>query len=59
MKSGILCAYAAAKWRKEVPFIVALDAPTHLDDGWLNKKLIASIPEGGALRLVSLEVKFG
>lgn len=56
---GILCAYAAAKWRKDVPFIVALDAPAHLDDGWLTKKLIASIPEGGALRLVSLEVKFG
>jgi len=56
---GILCAYAAAKWRKDVPFTVALDAPAHLDDGWLTKKLIASIPEGGALRLVSLEVKFG
>jgi pimeloyl-ACP methyl ester carboxylesterase len=56
---GILCHYAAAKWRRDVPFIVSLDAPMHLDDGWLAQRLIASIPEKGNLRLVSLEVKFG
>jgi pimeloyl-ACP methyl ester carboxylesterase len=56
---GILCHYAAAKWRKDVPVIVALDAPMHLDDGWLARGLIGSIPEKGSLRLVSLEVKFG
>jgi pimeloyl-ACP methyl ester carboxylesterase len=56
---GILCHYAAAKWRSDIPFIVALDAPMQLDDGWLAKRLIGSIPEGKSLRLISLEVKFG
>jgi len=56
---GILCAYAAAKWRKQIPFIVALDAPVHIDDGWLAKTLASSASQGGYLRLVSLEVKFG
>jgi hypothetical protein len=56
---GILCHYAAAKWRSDVPFIVALDAPMHLDDGWLARGLIDSVPAKGNLRLVSLEVKFG
>jgi uncharacterized protein len=56
---GILCAYAAAKWRKEIPFIVALDAPVHIDDGWLAKTLASSAAGPGPLRLVSLEVKFG
>jgi len=56
---GILCHYAAARWRRAVPFIVALDAPMHIDDGWLVRGLIGSIPEKGNLRLVSLEVKFG
>jgi len=56
---GILCAYVAAKWRKEIPFVVALDAPVHIDDGWLAKLLASSTAEPGYLRLVSLEVKFG
>jgi hypothetical protein len=56
---GILCAYVAAKWRKEIPFVVALDAPVHIDDGWLAKTLASSAAEPGNLRLVSLEVKFG
>jgi hypothetical protein len=56
---GILCHYAAAKWRREVPFIVALDAPMHLEDGVQAKQLIDSIPAGGRLRLVSVEEKFG
>lgn len=56
---GILCHYAAAQWRDSFPFIIALDAPMHLDDGWLAAGLKASIPKGGHLRLISLEVKFG
>jgi predicted methyltransferase len=56
---GILVTYAAATrttWRA----VVAIDTPTHLDDGWLAKKLIerakaATMP----LRYVSLEARFG
>lgn len=56
---GILCHYAAAKWRKDFPFIVALDAPVQLQSDWLEKNLEESIPSGGPLRLVSLEVRYG
>jgi hypothetical protein len=56
---GILCAYAAAEWRNDLPFVVALDAPMHLDDGLLSKDLVTSIAAKGNLRLVSLEAKFG
>jgi len=56
---GILSHYAAAEWRKDFPFIVALDAPVHLQDQWLERLLEGSIPAGGLLRLVSMEVRFG
>ena len=56
---GILVTYAAAT-RSTYRAVVAIDTPTHLDDGWLTKKLIerakaASTP----LRYVSLEARFG
>lgn len=56
---GILCTYAATKWRKDFPLIVSLDGPVQIDDEWLAKGLLSSVAEGGRLRLVSLEVKFG
>jgi pimeloyl-ACP methyl ester carboxylesterase len=56
---GILGHYAAARWRKDVPFVVALDTPIHLDGGWLARQLLDSAPDKGRLRLVSLEVKYG
>jgi len=56
---GILAHYAAATHRKEFPFILALDAPMHLENAWLVKKLDSSLQSGGNLRLVSLENRFG
>ena len=56
---GVLCHYAAAKWRKDFPFIVALDAPVQLQSNWLEKTLEESIRSGGRLRLVSEEVRYG
>ncbi len=56
---GILAHLAAAKWRKEVPFIVSLDAPVNLDNKFLETSLTNSIAEGGRLRLISVESKFG
>lgn len=54
-----LCAYAAANWRHDFPFVLSLDAPMNLDRGSLADLLIESVKDGGPLRLVSLEVKFG
>jgi hypothetical protein len=56
---GILCSYAAAKWRQDLPFQVVLDAPMHLDHDWLVKGIVDSIPAKGNLRFVSLEARFG
>lgn len=56
---GILATYAVAT-REAFRSAVALDAPTHLGDGWLVKKLVeraaaASSPR----RYVSIESRFG
>lgn len=56
---AILAHHAAAKWRQQFPFVVALDGPMHLDDHWLARQLRASAAAGGHLRLVSLETRFG
>ena len=56
---GILAHYAAANWRREFPFIISLDGPMHLANGWLQKNLEKSFEQGGYVRLVSLEVRFG
>lgn len=56
---AILCHHAAAKWRAEFPFVVALDCPMTLSDNWLSRQLQASVEGGGHLRLVSFETRFG
>lgn len=56
---GILCVYAAAKWRSQFPFILALDAPVNLDEFKLSNDLAQSATSGGNLNLVSEEVRFG
>jgi hypothetical protein len=58
---GVLATYAAATRPLSFPFVVAIDAPTHLGEGWLAEKLIASAdkPATDNLRYVSLEARFG
>ncbi len=56
---GILATYAAAT-RSTYRAVVSLDAPIHLGDEWLAKKLIARAGTPGApVRYASLEAKFG
>lgn len=56
---GILATYAAAT-RDTFRFTLALDAPTHLGDDWLAKKLIQRAAAGGApVRYASIEARFG
>ncbi|HEU4419496.1 MAG TPA: alpha/beta hydrolase-fold protein, partial [Planctomycetota bacterium] len=56
---AILAHHAAAAWRREFPFVIALDGPMHLSDHWLCQRLETSVAKGGHLRLVSLEARFG
>ena len=56
---GILATYAAAT-RSTYRAVVAIDTPTHLDDEWLVKKLLARAKTAPTpLRYVSLEARFG
>ncbi|MBI1765409.1 MAG: hypothetical protein HYR56_28670, partial [Acidobacteria bacterium] len=56
---GILVTYAAAT-RSSYRAVVAIDTPTHLDDDWLVKQLIARAKSATTpLRYVSLEARFG
>ncbi len=56
---GVLATYVAAT-RSTYCAVVSLDAPIHLGDNWLAKKLIARAAVGGApVRYASLEAKFG
>lgn len=57
---GILVTYAAAT-RDAFRFHLALDAPTHLGDGWLGAKLLerARTKPAAPLRYVSYGVRFG
>lgn len=56
---GILATYAAAT-RDTYRFVVALDTPTHLDDSWLARKLVARAEAGGApVRYASYSAVFG
>ncbi len=56
---GILATYAAAT-RNTYRLIVALDTPTHLDENWLVKKLVARARAGGApVRYASYNAVFG
>ena len=56
---GVLATYVAAT-RSAYCAVVSLDAPVHLDENWLAKKLTARAAAGGApVRYASLEVRFG
>jgi hypothetical protein len=57
---GILVTYAAAT-RDRFPWVVAIDVPAHLGDGWLGKRIAERTrkPAAGHLRYVSLEARFG
>lgn len=58
---GVIVTYAAAARPKSFPFLVSIDAPVHLQDNWLVKRLTESAAERNAhyLRYVSLESRFG
>jgi pimeloyl-ACP methyl ester carboxylesterase len=58
---GVLACYAAATRPDLFRWSVALDAPTHLGDGWLRAQLLerAQRRPTPALRLVSIESRFG
>ena len=56
---GVLATYVAAT-RSTFCAVVSLDAPVHLEENWLAKKLIARASQGGKpVRYASLEAKFG
>lgn len=56
---GILATYAAAT-RSTYRAVVCLDAPIHLGDNWLAKKLLARTTTGTTpVRYASLEARFG
>jgi hypothetical protein len=56
---GVLVTYAAAT-RPAFRAFVSLDAPIHLDDGWLARKLTASARSSkAAVRYVSIDARFG
>ena len=56
---GVLATYVAAT-RQTYRAVVALDAPIHLDDNWLAKKLIERARKPAIpIRYVSMEARFG
>jgi hypothetical protein len=56
---GVLATYVAAT-RSTYCAVVSLDAPIHLGENWLAKKLIARATTGGTpVRYASLEARFG
>ncbi len=56
---GILATYAAAT-RETFRGVIALDAPTHLGDGWLVKRLLErASAKGSPRRYASIEARFG
>ena len=60
VSSGAVLATYAAATRSTYAAVVSLDAPIHLGDNWLAKKLIARTSAAGRpVRYVSLEAKFG
>lgn len=58
---AILATYAAATRPEAFPIVVAIDAPIHLGDQWLAKRLLERARSGGPepLRYVSLEALYG
>ena len=60
VSSGAVLATYAAATRSTYVAVVSIDAPVHLGDNWLAKKLITrSSVEGRPVRYASLEAKFG
>jgi len=57
---GVIATYAAAT-RPAFPVVVSIDAPVHLDDDWLAKRLIerARRPAAAPVRYVSVEAGLG
>jgi len=56
---GVLATYAAAT-RTTYRAVIALDAPIHLEENWLAKKLLARTATGAPpVRYASLEARFG
>jgi enterochelin esterase-like enzyme len=58
---GVLATHAAATRPRSFGVVVAIDAPVHLGDEWLARRLTesASAPGAPPLRYVSLEARFG
>lgn len=58
---GVIATHAAATRGHAFPVVIAVDAPIHLQDGWLAEKLSARAAgaEPGRLRYISLEARFG
>lgn len=58
---GVIATWAAATRADRWPVVVSIDAPIHLQDGWLADRLIESARSSGdgMLRYVSLETRFG
>ncbi|MEZ4653660.1 MAG: alpha/beta hydrolase-fold protein [Candidatus Eisenbacteria bacterium] len=63
---AVLATYAAATRPATFPFTVALDAPTHLQNGWLAERLIEAAQKSSragagspGIRYLSIESRFG
>ncbi|MGH7468006.1 MAG: alpha/beta hydrolase [Longimicrobiales bacterium] len=57
---GIIVTYAAATRTTSFPVVVSIDAPIHLGDNWLARRLTERTRAAGPpLRYVSLETRFG
>jgi Putative esterase len=58
---GVIATHAAATRPRSFGVVVSIDAPVHLGDDWLARRLTerASAPGAPPLRYVSLETRFG
>lgn len=58
---GVIVTHAAATRTAAFPVVVSIDAPVHLGEDWLAKRLVATAQAAkpAALRYVSLETRFG
>jgi predicted alpha/beta superfamily hydrolase len=58
---AVLASYAAAARAQTFPFVLAIDTPAHLQDGWLTARLMeaARKPAPQQVRFVSMEARFG
>lgn len=58
---GVIATHAAATRPRAFGVVISIDAPVHLGDDWLARRLTEAASAGGAppLRYVSLETRFG